>query len=364
MEGLGATLAGMKSGPTMQQIAEASGYSRMAVSLALRNSPEIAAGTRRFIQEIAREMGYRPNPLVSTLMAQRAGGKQEGARVPLALVNTFADWNQFKAAEYYRLLLEGMAERAAELGFYTEVFTVNDEGEMTSRQLDKVFRNRGIRGVIILPVPNTAARVELSWEHYSAAVAGRTWQGAAISRAMSDQFGNATELLRRLREAGYRRPGLLLDADTHTRTSGHFAAAYYLDQRERGEEGIPPLFRPTKDTEAKRRAAMDRWIREFRPDVIIGHGDEVERLERLGWSVPGDVGYANLNLLPSEYGRLSGIDQQAGSVGRACVDLVVARLHRNELGLPAHRRTVVVDGEWRQGASTTRVTAAQKGRVR
>lgn len=339
----------------MQQIAEAAGCSRMAVSLALRNSPEVAAATRLRIQGIAEAMGYRPNPLVSTLMAQRAGGKREGGRVPLALINTFADWAHFRAVEFYRLLLDGMEERATALGFYTEVFNAGDKGGMTSRQLDKVFRHRGIRGLIVLPVPVSGAKVELSWEHYSVATMGRTWQGAPMMRAVPDQFGNAIELLRRLREAGFRRPGLVLDEDTHERTSGHFAAAFYLDQRERGEGAeVTPLFRRVGLSEDERGAVTDRWIREFRPDVIIGHGDEVTRLERRGWSVPGDFGYANLNVLPSEYARLSGVDQQAGLVGKACVDLVVARLHRNELGLPVHRRTVLVEGAWREGPSTAR----------
>lgn len=332
----------------MQTIAEAAGCSRMTVSLALRNSSEVTPATRARIRQIAEAMGYRPNPLVSTLMAQRAAGKIEGGHIPLALINTFEDFGAFTGLEFYRLLLQGIEDRAAALGFYPEVFHVDSGSGISPRQLDKILLNRGIRGVIILPVSAVSVDFELSWDHYSVATLGHTWRGAPIHRSLSDQFGNGCVLLDKLHAQGCRRPGLLMDEMTHVRTSGHFAAGYYLFQKEHPEVAeIPAFFRSAKTSDAD----IDRWIKLHRPDVIIGHGDEVGGLERRGWSVPGDFGYANLNLLPSEYDRLGGIDPQARLIGEACVDLVVARLHRNELGLPEHPRMAAVSGQWHAGRS-------------
>src|SRR5260221_13204328 len=56
--------------PTMQQIADAAGVSRMAVSLALRNSPKISKATADRIRKLADDFGYRPKPMVSALMTQ------------------------------------------------------------------------------------------------------------------------------------------------------------------------------------------------------------------------------------------------------------------------------------------------------
>jgi LacI family transcriptional regulator len=52
----------MPSQVTLQDIAEATGLSRSAVSLALRGHSRISAGTRqRVLVEMAEKLGYRPN---------------------------------------------------------------------------------------------------------------------------------------------------------------------------------------------------------------------------------------------------------------------------------------------------------------
>ncbi len=335
----------------MRKIAEAAGCSKMAVSLALRNHPRLPEATRLRIQKIAEEMGYRINPLVSTLMTQRAGGKIEGGLLPLALVNTFDHFSQFMDQEFYRLMVRGIFRRASALGFYGEVFHVNEVSGVTSRQLDKIFISRDIRGVIILPLSYLSITFDLSWDRYSVSTLGHSWQGTPVHRSTSDQASNAWSLLMTLREAGYRRPGLLLDKITHERSSGHFAASYYLYQKEHGDTGDIPLFLRTSATTD---ADIDRWVRKYRPDVIVGHGDETPGFIRRGWSIPESFGYASLGVLPSERDRLSGIDPRPELIGEAAVDLVVSRLHRNELGLSDHPRTTMIKGDWHEAISIRR----------
>jgi transcriptional regulator with XRE-family HTH domain len=59
----------MKPNPTMQEVADRAQVSRMTVSRALRNDPKISLATRERVQQIARDMGYRTNALVSALMS-------------------------------------------------------------------------------------------------------------------------------------------------------------------------------------------------------------------------------------------------------------------------------------------------------
>ena len=54
---------------TIKDIARQLDVSHTTVSLALRNHPSLPAATRARIQKLARELGYRPNPLVHALMA-------------------------------------------------------------------------------------------------------------------------------------------------------------------------------------------------------------------------------------------------------------------------------------------------------
>ncbi len=337
----------MSRGPTMQNIADAAGCSRMTVSLALRNSTHLAESTRLRIQKLAREMGYSPNPLVSTLMAQRAGRKDENGRIPLALINTFENFSDFQNVEFYRLLLDGIRSRSRTLGYYAEVFHLTHRNKMTPRQLDRILLNRGIRGIIILPVASPELTFDLSWPHYSTAAIANTWHGVPVNRSAPDLFGNANFLFTQLLNQGYHRPGLLIAQEVHIRTRGIEAAAYYLFLKEKDLPEIPVLVRTQDTTE---QSVLD-WLEQYQPDVVVGHGNETRILKRTGWKVPDEIAFANLNLLPSQYDSFCGMDPQPALIGEQAVDLVVSCLHRNEFGLPEHPRVAIVSGQWHPGSN-------------
>lgn len=334
---------GMKSTPTMQDIANAVGYSKMTVSLALRNSPDLSKTTREHIQKIAREMGYRPNPLISVLMTQRAKGKGDMGKIPLAVVNTFENFKHFMRQEFFQLMMAGIFERADELGFYIETFHLNKTSKIGATQLNKILLSRGIQGVVILPVPEISYTFDLSWDHFSVATLGYTWHGAPIHRAASDQFGNGVCLFEKIHAAGYRRPALLMDEELNGRTNRHFSAAYYLHQKEcAGVAEIPIFLRTPKTTKRE----IEAWIQEHDPDVLVGHGDGGERLIQSSSVLSKRLAYANLNLMPSHYARMVGIDPLPKMIGEQAIDLVVSRIHRNEMGLPKYPRVAMLKGEW------------------
>jgi hypothetical protein len=57
-----------------------------------------------------------------------------------------------------------------------------------------------------------------------------------------------------------------------------------------------------------------------------------------------------LNRDPKDRG-FAGIDQKSDLVGAAAVDLVVDQLHRNERGVPALQKLVLIEGVWVEGAT-------------
>ncbi|HOO92386.1 MAG TPA: helix-turn-helix domain-containing protein, partial [Opitutales bacterium] len=65
--------------PSMADIAREAGVSRNAVSLALRNDPQIAPATRERIHAIADRLGYQRNPAVGTLMSQMRRRSSQGS---------------------------------------------------------------------------------------------------------------------------------------------------------------------------------------------------------------------------------------------------------------------------------------------
>ncbi len=58
----------MEPKATLDDVARSAGVHRTTVSLALRNHPRIPQATRDRVKQIANDLGYRINPLVSALM--------------------------------------------------------------------------------------------------------------------------------------------------------------------------------------------------------------------------------------------------------------------------------------------------------
>ncbi len=332
----------------MQHIADAVGVSRMTVSLAMRNSADVSVALGERIRAVAKEMGYRPNPLVSALMAQRAVRKSEGAVYPMALLNTSGDEAALRQTEFYGAMITGIEERCAELGYHAEMFSNSSDKPIASDRLHRIFRARGIRGVIVLPVRSDRPILDFPWEHYSAATLGHTLHHPALNRAASDQYGNSWLALECAETLGYRRPGLLLSEDANVRTNYQYVAAYLAFQRYRPKIATIP---PCHHSFVGHEKAISAWIKRYRPDVLLALGDSRSEIAKLGFSVPHDIGYLNLNLTESQM-DISGIDPQMPLVGRASVDLVVALMHRNESGPPQHPRTTLVAGQWNAGSTS------------
>ena len=108
----------------MKSIAEQAGVTQATVSMSLSNNPRIPVGTRERIQAIAKQLGYQPNPYVSTLMRMRRQGKPLKGKPVLALVcamPTAAGWSNHTAPTI-RHMREGALERAAMRGYRAQEF--------------------------------------------------------------------------------------------------------------------------------------------------------------------------------------------------------------------------------------------------
>ena len=75
---------------TIKDIAAAAGCSGATVSMALRHHPRIPHGTRARIESLAARMGYRPDPMLSSLIAYRLNRRPHPLRSVLAFVDNSA----------------------------------------------------------------------------------------------------------------------------------------------------------------------------------------------------------------------------------------------------------------------------------
>src|SRR5687767_11084669 len=77
--------------PSLEQIAKRAGVSRSTVSRVMRNDPRISAATARRVREAAKDLDYRPNPLLSTLMERVRVGRNVSYQGTIGVVTDEAD---------------------------------------------------------------------------------------------------------------------------------------------------------------------------------------------------------------------------------------------------------------------------------
>ena len=116
---------------------------RGTVSLALKHSPRIPAETRERILKLAEEMGYVPDPMLSSLAAYRNRQRETSYHGTLAWLTNSRNGVNWRLSPHYLAYYEGALERARSYGYKLEVFDINSEG-MTPGRLEKIFEARNI----------------------------------------------------------------------------------------------------------------------------------------------------------------------------------------------------------------------------
>jgi DNA-binding LacI/PurR family transcriptional regulator len=332
--------------PTLRSLAADLGLSRTTVSEALRGSSRVNAETAQRVRAAAERVGYRPNPLAGAVMAEIRRSRTALIRGTLAIVNVEETVRPKYAAGFQRELIRGATERAAKLGFSTDVFQIGEHG-VPLRRLEMILQTRGILGVILLPVWGEPDFSSLDWSLHAGVYVDYLIEHPALNCVCCDHFRAMQTALQKVREYGYRRPGLfvsrLLDERLHHRWEGSFLAF----QRHHADfEVVSPLVR-----DGITRDVFIDWFRTHRPDVVLGHDATAIRwMQDAGANVPAEAGFICLNQhMQTE--PVAGLDQQPALLGGHAADLVVAQLYRNEHGAPANVSMTNVPARWVDGPS-------------
>ncbi len=322
----------------MQNIADRAGVSRMTVSLALRNDPQLPEKTRKRIQELAQEMGYRPNPLVNALMSSIRERHGISSRVGIALIAH----DKCRAFHSIKRFLDGAQSRARQLGCRSDVFWVGDDS-LHQQQLNRILKSRGVSGLVISPMFKPGRTLDIEWERFATGAIGYSLASPSLHRAVNHQLHTIRLAMRCLHERGYQRIGLALEQISDERTDHNWSAGF-LGHQYRCATCKPSI--PMLLTDQLTEATFSEWFLTHRPDAIIaGHRVVRDWLANLKLQIPSEVAFALLNRDPT-YGDFAGIDQGPQLVGAAAVDLVIGQLLRNERGIPENPRVVLVEGTW------------------
>lgn len=339
--------------PNQRAIAAVAGVTQAAVSKALRGDRSIPAATRQRIEKIAHDLGYHPNVYVSSLMAHIRSGRPLRDRGCLALLRSTASEKQGMghAGGYaYQLEYEGVRKRAEELGFTTECFFLKSPTSPIS-QIDRVLRQRGINGIILMASDEPEcglSKAPFSWSEYAVTALAYSWSPIAVDSVSAHHRHNLELVFREVLARGYKRIGMCLPPEGFEGQDCSWRERYLFWREKTPPKNRVPLFVGKPGLTPLDKFA--RWLKRWKPDVIVGLiGHEKMWLDELGISLPRDIGMACVNRPPGS--ELSGVEENLDVIGSAVVETVVARIERNEMGLPTHPKLVLIEGKWVDGTT-------------
>jgi LacI family transcriptional regulator len=340
----------MANSLNMQKVAEAAGVSKSSVSLALRDDPRLALGTRRRIQEVAVQMGYRKNPIVASLMAQLRVSHTPKFHANIALINCSSNRTIFDLHPYDEFR-RGIRERADKAGYGVEEFWMEEPAVKPWRLLE-ILRARSIRGVILAAPPEPKRLFPENPElfrDFCVSVIGVDRTDPPLPRAASNHFRAARAAVEAVFRLGYRRPALFIsdkaDRMLDRRWSAGFSAGVH-DAPAAAERRLAPLIYDAPD-----RAAFGKWVKAEQPDVIItDEAASLEWLQAMKLTVPDEIGLVHLDW-GTHLREWAGMRQASRTVGAAAADLTILQITNNEVGPLEHPRLVLIESAFVPGPS-------------
>lgn len=342
---------------TLNDVGRKCGYHGSTVGLALRNHPGIPEATRNKIRVVADEMGYRPDPALSALVAHRYGLSEGKGFSTIAILSDHpctTDWRVSNpvGAEYY----QGMVKRSTDLGYKVEEFNVGPKHE-GERSIDRILKARGINTVIIAPLYNLDLPINLDWNAYSAVALGYSLISPPLPRITHQhRDGTQTAVLELIR-LGYRRIAFLNPYDNEVRVGYGYSAGFFsiVGLHADKVEGLPNI--PKHYSNLGCQESVD-WLKKYNPEVVIASQSHIlAYLREQGFRIPEELGFVKLgvDLNSDPAAQVSGIYENSVTIGEEAVNLVAQMQSAHFRGVPPIRQVHLVQGKWISGTTVRRV---------
>jgi len=327
---------------TLRHLAELASVSTQAVSLALRNHPSIGRSTRDRIRALALREGYAPDPHLVKLMHHLRGRKTPKATASVCALTTRPPNLKEKFCD---LLLEGAREGARAAGFAFDIMYI-DSAE-SRRRLQRQLRQRGVEGLLLLPMARLEALDELlDWREFSVVSATLSVARPHFDRVVADHFLNNFSICERLQRDGFRRPGLVIHAQ-HDQRCGHSISAACAWHGIYGK--VEPLKAHVCDKlEA---SALRRWLTKERPDVVLAEQDALAHLLRAAGGMLAGLPIISCSARPLDDGTFpfSGNYDRPDEIGATAVERLAHKIATGQRGIPEQPHTTLVRGKWIEG---------------
>ncbi len=333
---------------TLQDMADRLGLSRAAVSMALRGTGRISEATRRRVREVAKEMGYVPDPLMSAFTRHRQKGASPGSGIAIVGGGQRHEWQ------------DPLFRSAAMLGYRLEIFPWSEHGNQ--RAFTRMLHARGIAGVIMIEGRDMPLLEPELWAgfrgvycgHYSS---GDDWE-SPFPIVRHNPFDALSLAWRKGVQAGCRRIALLMALRAghveHVDEKTLAAFGYRQDNEEPPLPKLPPRLITNEQAQAGNaevETGTRQWIEEQQPDLVICDTLLAHRhLLACGYHPPEDFRLIVLRKGASRPDIAGLVLDRVAVIQTAIFHLHSIIQHGPELQ-NVHTTTVVLNPLWEDGAS-------------
>src|SRR5436190_18409472 len=192
----------MTAAVSMKEVASKAHVSVMTVSRALKNNPRVALATRERILEATKDLGYRPNPMVTALMRSRRKRCSMPRSAVLGFITAFESRHGWRRSPLNLEFFNGAFAAAEQHGYHLEEFWIR-EPTVSPERLCQILRTRNIPGLLIAPMPVPDDRLQFDWDNFAVVALGHSLAFPAFNRALDQQFHSMRLAFERIHNSGY-----------------------------------------------------------------------------------------------------------------------------------------------------------------
>jgi DNA-binding LacI/PurR family transcriptional regulator len=337
---------------TLKDVARVARVHFSTVSMALRDSPRLTLSNRKRIREIAERLGYRRDPVMLALTAQRSNSRVTLRRPRMAFLTNRVSPEDFYSGAHMRYFLSGAQQQAERMGYTCDLaLTGNDE--MSAEEFERQLDPSRTDGIIVGAVISHVRLPEVDWSRYATVKIDSAFLLPGAPLIANDQMHTVQTAFQNAHRLGYRRIGMAVGQIDEENTHDLFAAGCYLSLDQLKLPFVPPLHFSPSESHATLVSRLAEWVRAQRIEVVLSNWQSArDLLVAARFRVPADVGYICLNLNDPDP-AVAGVIANHFEVGQKAAE-TLALLIKRGLKSPAHAPSATyVEGVWQDGASAT-----------
>jgi DNA-binding LacI/PurR family transcriptional regulator len=334
---------------TIRDIASKLGVSHVTVSLALKDSSRISKGRREQVQSLAKEMGYRPDPILSSLVVYRQSKRPTHIHSAIAWINHWAHPEALRKIREFNAYWSGASAAAERFGYRLDEFVW--QPDFTPQRFETILQTRNVRGVLIPPHHDSPDWGTFHWDNFSVIRFGLSVRSPYSHIVTADHLRGVVTAMEKIHSYGYKRIGFVVPGTFDLRLGGSWTGGFISSQKLLDlAHPLPPLVTQESSSESSFSQKFKQWVQKFKPDAILTvDGRVIPALKQLNLKIPQDIAVASTSVVDIPVS--AGINQNSEEIGRVAVETLISLINSNDRGKPNLPRRILVEGTWVDGAS-------------